>query len=58
MEDELDKHFKKVYASSLDEEIQKIYTELEKIGLISKLNILYWSPGSSRYQIIKLKPYE
>ena len=58
MEDNLEKHFKNVYASQLEKELDKIMIELEKLGLISKINILYKLPEADRYQIIKLKPYE
>lgn len=57
-EDHLEEHFKKVYASKLEQELDKIMIELEKLGLISKINILYKLPEVERYKIIKLKPYE
>lgn len=58
MEDNLDKHFKSIYADTLNKTLNDILGELEKIGMISKLNILYWNPETDKYKIIKLKPYE
>lgn len=58
MEDELEKHFEKVYTAQLEHDLDKIFKALEERGLISEINILYWSPEYQKFQIIKLNPYE